>query len=414
MEISIDVLLIDDDEDAFFLTKDLLSDIDGNRFNIKWCPKYDAVKPALNEGSVDVCLVDHYLGAHTGIELIKELVGAGIKIPLILITGRGDREIDLAAMKAGVADYLAKDELTGATLDRSIRYAIQRRKEEEQRLQLENRLVQSQKWEAIGQLAAGLAHEINTPIHYIGSNLAYLSKRISPIMQLLEEFRDLRQAARDSGIQIPGRPELDEEIKKFLSYRENIENGLRDSQDGIRRITDIVRSVQDFAHPSISTEKTLCNLHELIEATVRLARNEWKYVATIKTEFSPEIKEVPLIKGRFEQAILNLLVNAAHAIADRQKTEKIEGIITLSTKKLPGDEIEVRISDNGCGIPPEIINKVYDPFFTTKEPGRGTGQGLTLVHSVICQSHLGSIEIESEVNKGSTFIIVLPMSQESV
>lgn len=397
---AIEILLVDDDEDALFLTKDLLAEIDSQGFNIRWCARYEDVSPELEKGKIDVCLVDHYLGAHTGLELIKELTDAGIKIPFILITGRGDREIDLAAMNAGAADYLTKDELTGDLLDRSIRYAIQRSRDEKDRLKLEAMLIQSQKMEAIGLLAAGVAHEINTPIQYIGSNLEYIKNKIPFMFNLLEELKNLHN---DNTQEIPAA-----KIEKALSFKTNILTGLIDSEDGIRRITDITKSVQDFAHPFVSTEKSLCNLHEIINMTVKLAISQWRYVAKVKTDFSPAITAVPIIKGRFEQALVNLLVNAAHAIAERQKVNDEKGLITLKTTALNDHEIEIRVSDNGCGIPPEIINKIFDLFFTTKGIGQGTGQGLALVHSVFCHSHLGTVRVESQVNEGSTFVIVIP------
>jgi signal transduction histidine kinase len=390
------VLLVDDDEDVFFLVKDLLSDVEDGNLEVRWCPRYEDVKPTLTSDKVDACLIDHYLGAHTGLELVNELVSAKVKIPLILVTGRGDRMIDLAAMKAGAADYLTKDELTGTLLDRAIRFSIQRYREAESRAELERRLLQSQKLEAIGQLAAGVAHEINTPIQYIGSNLQYLLHKLPQVFETLEAM-----------------PPKDAE--KVLGLRSNIQRALEDSDEGIRRISEIVKAIQDFAHPGSATEKKPCNLHEIIDATLRLVKNEWKYVATVTTEFSPEVSQVPLIKGRFEQALLNLLVNAAHAIEDRLKAGIREpGAISIRTARLDDGNIEIRISDNGCGIPKEIAGKIFDLFFTTKEAGRGTGQGLALVHSVICQSHLGSVRVESEVGRGSTFIIVLPSSDEGV
>ena len=188
-----------------------------------------------------------------------------------------------------------------------------------------------------------------------------------------------------------------------------IPRALDQSLEGIERVTRIVRAMKDFSHPG-STEKTPTQLNKAIESTVTVCRSEWKYVADLVTEFDPGLPAVPVLPGEFNQSILNLVVNAAHAIADVVGDGgKGKGVITLTTRR-DGDWAEVRIKDSGTGIPEKAREKMFTPFFTTKGVGKGTGQGLAIARSVVVDKHGGTIHFETETGKGTTFVIRLPLT----
>jgi signal transduction histidine kinase len=177
--------------------------------------------------------------------------------------------------------------------------------------------------------------------------------------------------------------------------------------DGVERVSKIVRAMKEFSHPG-EGEKTLIDLHHAIETTITVARNEWKYVAEIQTDFDPSVNVVPGYAADLNQVFLNIIINAAHAIGDTIKEGDSKGTITVQTfrhKKMA----EIRLMDTGTGIPESIIKKIFDPFFTTKEVGKGTGQGLAISYDVIVNKHNGTLQVESEPGKGTTFIIQLPL-----
>ena len=286
----------------------------------------------------------------------------------------------------------------------------QRKAGERERQRMEVQLRHGQKLEAIGQLAAGIAHEINTPTQFISDNTRFVQGAFEDIDRLLARYDGLlhEEAGRSPGILARA---AEAAATADLSYlREEVPRAIRQSLEGLGRVTRIVRAMKDFSHPG-SEEKLPVDLNATIESTVTVASNEWKYVAEVKTDFDAGLPPVPCYPGQLNQVVLNLLVNAAHAIGDKVQPgggggEK--GTITLSTR-LQGDHVEIRVSDTGTGIPESCRGRVFDPFFTTKEAGKGTGQGLAIAHAVIVERHGGTIAFESETGRGTTFVIRLPL-----
>ena len=287
---------------------------------------------------------------------------------------------------------------------------------EEQRRQIELKLRQSQKLEAIGQLAAGIAHEINTPIQYAEHNLRFLQESFGSLKQLLDHYQILLLSAQSG--KTP--PELIQEVKKLLAEVEGgslvgeIPVAIEEALQGTERIAKIVHAMKEFSHPGTGKEKpSPANLNQAIESTITVARNEWKYVAEMETKFDPALPPVPIFTGEFNQVVLNLLVNAAHAIADvLGKNSRGKGTISVSTQR-DQDWVEIRVRDSGAGIPKAIQHRIFEPFFTTKPIGKGTGQGLALAHSVIVERHQGELRFETESGKGTCFIIRLPLKPAS-
>ncbi len=290
-----------------------------------------------------------------------------------------------------------------------------------ERRKAEIKLQQANKMESIGTLAAGIAHEINTPTQFIGNNLRFLE----------DSFNDLNRVLASAGRLVTledGATTLQQELAEMRTaieeaevdfLLEEIPEAVQQSQRGVENVTRIVSSMRAFAHPG-EDEKTPADLHKIIQDTVVVSRNEWKYVADLKEEFCEDLPEVPCYPGAFGQVILNLITNASHAIGvaleQRRNSESHreeatgteKGLITIVTTRR-NDCAEIRVSDTGTGIPASIQKRVFDPFFTTKDVGKGTGQGLSLAHSVIVENHGGDINFETEPGKGTTFIITLPI-----
>jgi len=275
---------------------------------------------------------------------------------------------------------------------------------------LESQLLQAQKLKAIGQLAAGIAHEINTPMQYVGDNTRFLKDSFDDLIKLLAIFSDLLAAAKTGNIG----PELIAEAQTAVEtcdmeyLAKEIPTAIQQTLDGIRRVSEIVRAMKEFSHPN-DQDRSEININDAILNTITVARNEWKYVAEMETNLDPDLPVVPCFRGEFNQVILNILVNAAQAIEDvvgNGVTQK--GKITVRTRR-EGNWVEIRITDTGRGIPKEVQPRIFDPFFTTKEIGKGTGQGLTISHAVIVEKHKGTITFETEEGKGTTFIIRLPL-----
>ncbi len=283
-----------------------------------------------------------------------------------------------------------------------------------ERKALEQQLRQAQKLESIGQLASGIAHEINTPTQYVGDNVRFLRDSFADYSSTLQKARELAAACRGSGPVDERLTEFDRAIVEadveFLSGE--VPKALDQALDGVERISKIVRSMRDFAHPGSNDFKPT-DLNKAIESTITIASNEWKYVADIITNYDPNLPLVPCLASEFNQVILNIIVNAAHAIADRyDHGEKGKGTINVETNSA-GNRVLIKVADTGTGMTEDVKKKVFDPFFTTKEVGRGTGQGLAISHRVIVEKHQGSIEVESTPGRGTVFTIELPVERKA-
>jgi PAS domain S-box-containing protein len=272
---------------------------------------------------------------------------------------------------------------------------------------LDSQRQQGLKLEAIGQLAAGIAHEINTPVQFIGDNLRFLADSFADLGGVLASHTALLAACKagnadaralalaEAAARKADLPYLDREIPKAIAQ----------SLEGTERVAQIVRAMKEFSHPDEGEKKPI-DLNRTLTTTLTVARNEYKYLADVVTDFAADLPAVPCNAGELNQVFLNLIVNAAHAIEDVEHGRGL-GTITIRTRR-DGMHAEVRISDTGTGIPEMIRGKIFDPFFTTKGVGKGTGQGLFLAHTIVTKKHGGTIGFETEMGKGTTFIIRLP------
>ncbi len=271
------------------------------------------------------------------------------------------------------------------------------------------RFYTAQKMEAIGELAAGIAHEINTPTQYIGDNLQFLKESFEKLKPLLRAYRDVVTNRLTEATDAPERKRLEElSAAADLDFLvDEIPSALTESLEGNRKVAAIVRAVREFVHPDLE-EKVPLDVNHAIENTIALARNEWKYVADVKTQFDASIAEILTVPGALNQVVLNLLVNAAQAIGEaRQHGSKDRGTITVITRRT-GDQIEIEVKDTGPGIPESIRPRIFEPFFTTKRPGLGTGQGLAIVRALVMERLEGALTFESELGHGTSFVVRLP------
>lgn len=282
-----------------------------------------------------------------------------------------------------------------------------------QQMALEMKLRQVQKLESIGQLAAGIAHEINTPTQYVCDNTRFLQRAFADLLALIQRYRAMLEAAKRGEVD----PETIAEVQQAcddldLDYLiEEIPAAIEESLGGIDRVIEIVRAMKEFSHPSVKEKKPV-NINKEIQTTITVARNEWKYVAEMQTDLDESLPLVPCLPGEFNQMILNIIVNAAQAISDKiGDTIGGRGTIAVATKQ-DHNWAEIRISDTGAGMPDEVKARAFDPFFTTKEVGKGTGQGLAIARSVVVDMHGGTIAFDTQVGVGTTFIIRLPIDPQ--
>ncbi len=280
-----------------------------------------------------------------------------------------------------------------------------------ERKNLERRLNVAQKLESVGELASGIAHEINTPIQYVGDSIRFVREAVTDLIEIMEAESEIVNKCRAAGLH----EELIENIEELKDDAdlefviEEIPKSCSRALEGTERVAAIVRAMKNFAHPG-TEEKVMVDINQALENTITVSKNEWKYVAEVVKDFG----DVPLVRclpGDINQVLLNVIVNAAHAIREKVEGSDEKGAITISTRANEG-ELVVKIADSGTGIPSEIQDKIFDPFFTTKEVGKGTGQGLAIVHDIVVERHGGTIDIESEVGQGTAFIIGLPLDKE--
>ena len=327
-----------------------------------------------------------------------------------ILSGESFIDVFINHRKGGIL-YWEEKTITPLTDDLgNITHFVATGKDITERKALETQLVHAQKMESIGQLAAGIAHEINTPTQYIGDNLRFLEEAFNDIVQLLDAYEPLTKKNHEGPAgptQLTTIQQLKEEVD-VNDLRQELPQSIRQALVGITQVSHIVQAMKQFAHPG-SLEKTPSDLNKAIESTVTVARNEWKYIADLELELDPTLPPVPCVLSDINQVVLNMIINAAHAIQEKLgDTTEGQGRIRVSTHT-EQDEAVIRIRDTGVGIPEELHNRIFDPFFTTKEVGKGTGQGLAISYSVVVDKHSGHITCDSTQGVGSTFNIYLPL-----
>ncbi|MES1173450.1 MAG: response regulator [Myxococcales bacterium] len=371
------LLLVEDDEEDCFLTRKLLSENGRTEFEVKWVRSSDAALEEL-KSPYDVALVDHNLGADSGVALIEQAILRGFQGPMILLTGRGDHDVDVRAMKAGAADYLVKDQLTPQLLERVVRYAISRKASELALCHSEEQLRQAHKMDAIGSLAGGVAHDFNNLLSIVLSYSELLADGLSPDDPMLA---DLKQIS-DAGVRAAG---LTRQLLAF-SHQQVLQPLVLDLNDAVTKLETMLRRV----------------LGEDVE---------------LRTATAPRLYRILADPGQVEQVLMNLTVNARDAMPQggtlSVETSNVELDAAFAQKNpdvTPGPHVLLTVSDTGTGMDRATMRRVFEPFFTTKELGKGTGLGLATVFGIVRQSG-GLILVESVLGTGTTFRVYFPRAE---
>ena len=369
------VLLIDDDEDDYVLTRDLLSEIAGPTYELEWEREYEPALALAESNQHDVYLIDYRLGEHDGLELLRDAIALGCRSPMILLTGLGNANVDEAAFNAGAADYLVKGQIDAVLLERSIRYCLARSRAEEERLILEQQLRQAQKMEIVGQLAGGIAHDFNNLLTAI---LGYA-------------------ALGESEAALEGRPG----------------GNFREIQSAAQRAADLIQQLLAFSRRQVS-EVQILNLNDVVVDTQRILRRLIGENIQQEIVTTPDLGQVRADSRQLEQVLINVAVNARDAMPFGGKLRIETSNVRIGADDFgshlelePGAYVLLAISDNGAGIREEVMPHIFEPFFTTKDHDKGSGLGLSTCYGIVKQAG-GLIEAKSEPNKGTRFEIYLP------
>ncbi len=358
-----------------------------------------------------VILLDLVMPDIDGLQLTSYLRvnPASKEIPIVILSSRDEATTKAEAFSVGANDYLVKlpDQLE---LVARVRYHASAYIDHLQNQRLQEELSQAQKLESVGQLAAGIAHEINTPTQYANNNIDFLQSAFADLLKVLSAHQPLLEIARAESLAPDLIQQIDQEVQNAdLEYlREEVPCAIEQALEGLQKIAGIVGAMKEFSH-SAGSEMESVDLNRLIENTLTVTGNEWRQVATAETDLAADLPTVLGYRDQLGQVFLNLIINAVHAIGDVVGDDvDAKGIIRITTHR-KSSQVEVRISDTGTGIPDSVRDRIFDPFFTTKEVGTGTGQGLSIVWSVVVDKHGGTIEALSEQGKGAQFVINLPM-----
>ncbi len=362
-----------------------------------------AVGRFLRDPTIGLAIIDWEMPKIDGLQVVERIKESDRFVYTLVVTAR-NHEGDLEhALSVGADDFLRKPyrpaELR-ARLNSGLRL-----------VQTQAQLLQAQKLEAIGGLAAGVAHEINTPAQFVGDNVEFLGESFGDLRMLLLEYQALHQAAKSGSLtdELIGKVQDAVELADLEFLEEEIPKSLSQSRDGIRRITEIVQAMKNFAHPGSATRVPI-DLNAVIESTVTVARSEWKYAAHLELDLDGELPLVPCIEGELNQVVLNLVVNAAQALSERQcGDDTAKGNIGIRTRREGTDWVAIEVEDDGPGIPDPIKENMFEPFFTTKPVGKGTGQGLAIAQAVVVGKHSGTIDVEDRNGGGTRFRVRLPL-----
>jgi signal transduction histidine kinase len=272
------------------------------------------------------------------------------------------------------------------------------------RKRLEVELRHAQKLESLGRLASGMAHEINTPIQFIGDQRQFAQDAFEDVLGIVAQYQELaRKVDAGTATAADTAPiRLAEQALDLAFVEATLAASFASMADGVNRVTQLVHAFKEFGHPDSGTKQE-ADLNAAVRRTVTVATSEYKYVADVALELG-DLPPVPCRIGELQQVILNLIVNAAHAIGDLGSAER--GTIRIATR-VEGDSVVLSVADTGCGMPPDVQAKIFEPFFTTKPLGRGTGQGLAIARMIVDKHH-GSLTFESHVGAGTTFFVRIP------
>jgi len=365
----------------------------------------------LTEQVFDVACLDLGLPDSGGRHSVEEVRRLAPTLAIVALTGRADEQVALEVLQHGAQDYLHKDFLSAERLAQTLRFAIHRKQVEDSLQERETALHQHQKLTAIGHLAAGIAHEMNTPLQFVGDNLFFVQESLAKLTALLTEVQELvadQAAPPTNALQRLRDAARDAEVPYLLA---ELPDAVEQCRGGVRHVARIVRAVKEYCHPGHGQRQRV-PLGPLVDRILAVTRHVWKDVADVGVELPDDLPEVWCYAEDLGQVLLNLLVNAAQAIAARLGSEPgSKGHITIRAQARD-DGFAIAIADTGTGMSARVRERIFQPFFTTKPIGQGTGQGLYMAYNIIVEKHRGAIEVDSEEGVGSTFTLRLPVSEE--
>ena len=361
----------------------------------------------LREASVDAVLLDLSLPDSSGIDTFERVREQFPEVPVVILSGLEDEELAIEIVKKGAQDYMVKGRDTGEVIVRSLRYAIERSTYRREAKELQSMIAQERRMEAIGVIASGVAHEINTPTQFVGTNLQFLEKALGLMEELWEECDVALTDGQD--------PEAIERVclklkeEKYSFLKGELSKAISESLEGIGRIQRIVRAMNPFCRSS-NGKLVPYDVNQAVRDAVTVSRGEWKHVAKVKMELDDNIPPIRCHPEEICQVLLNLIVNASHAIAavvGNNEDRRNDGVIGINTFCDAGS-VGIRIADTGDGIPKDIRHRVFEPFFTTKAIGSGSGQGLYVSYNIVVKHHGGSLVFNTTPHKGTVFTVSLP------
>ena len=419
---ALEIVVVDDSKMMIKIAKDIIED-SGILCSLRTFLDPVEALNYIKKNKVDLVITDLVMPKMTGLELIEIMKNYETlkDIKTFIVTSIDDAAKSSQAFELGASDYITKpyndyeflarvkNAIREINLRKELAVQLKKTKEEHHKLYIANeqlkvtqgQLIQKEKLAGIGQLAAGVAHEINNPLGFILSNFETLEGYISFIQELMKKY-DALNLSDDSIMDFKN-----ENDYKFIV--EDIYEIIEDTSDGLNRVKEIIKSLRSFSRIDAFKEFAKYDLNEGIEETLIIAKNEYKYIAEIEKDFG-ELPNIEAYAGEVNQVILNILINAVHAIkANKENIDK--GLIEIKTKILDDSNVFLSISDNGCGMDNKTQSKIFDPFFTTKGVGIGTGLGLSITYDIIANKHNGTIEVESYKNVGTTIKITLPLKQ---
>lgn len=384
-------------------------------------PRLDVGIEYLSRDRFDVVLLDLSLPDSFGLDTLRKLQAIAPDIPVVVLTGADDRALSLQAMATGAQDYLVKDQISAQLLERSIRYAIERKKAEihviralEQERELQQlKLIHSDKLASLGQLVASVAHEISNPVNFIFANLTHVDCCTRDLLDLI----DLYQQGHTHND-----PEIQDKIEEIdLDFlKEDLPKMLNSMQMGAQRLGELVLTLRNFSRLDAAEMKPF-NIHEGIDSTLLILRDRLKEKSgQAAIEVIKEYGNLPLVEcyaGQLNQVFMNLLSNAIDALHQKNSdssddgSEKFHPTITIRTQVVESHRVEISIKDNGSGVPQSVIAKIFDPFFTTKDVGEGTGLGLSISYQIVVEKHGGQFHCISAPGQGAEFLIEIPVRQ---
>ncbi|HEY9724837.1 MAG TPA: ATP-binding protein [Chroococcales cyanobacterium] len=384
-------------------------------------PRLDVGIQYLSCDRFDVVLLDLSLPDSFGLDTLRTLQAFAPDIPVVVLTGADDRELSLQAMATGAQDYLVKDRISAQLLERSIRYAIERKKAEthiiralEQERELQQlKLIHSDKLASLGQLVASVAHEISNPVNFIFANLTHVDRCTQDLLDLI----DLYQQGYS-----PNAPEIQDKIEEIdLDFlKEDLPKMLNSMQMGADRLGELVLTLRNFSRLDAAEMKPF-NIHEGIDSTLLILRDRLKEKSGhAAIELIKDYGNLPLVEcyaGQLNQVFMNLLSNAIDALHQQNLDSSDDGsenfhpTITIRTQTLENNRVGISIKDNGPGISESVQTRIFDPFFTTKEVGKGTGLGLSISYQIVVEKHGGQFKCISALGQGAEFLLEIPVRQ---